>query len=101
MMFSSLQIYASATTSLVGFTNADWAGCHSTYRSTSGYCVFLGDNILSWSSKRKHTISRSSAEGEYRGVANVIAETAWLRNLLHELHSSLSSATLVYCDNNS
>nr|GEZ76678.1 ribonuclease H-like domain-containing protein [Tanacetum cinerariifolium] len=45
------------------------------------------------------TISRSSAEAEYRGVANVVAETAWLRNLLRELHSPLSAATLVYCDN--
>ncbi|GJX83687.1 ribonuclease H-like domain-containing protein [Tanacetum coccineum] len=94
-----LQLYASATTSLVGFTDVDWAGCLSTRRSTSGYCVFLGDNLLSWSSKRQHTISRSSAEAEYRGVANVVAETAWLRNLLRELHSPLSTATLVYCDN--
>nr|GFB90490.1 NBS-containing resistance-like protein [Tanacetum cinerariifolium] len=59
----------------------------------------LGDNLLSWSSKRQHTISRSSAEAEYRDVANVVAETAWLRNLLRELHSPLSTTTLVYCDN--
>ncbi|GJY80629.1 ribonuclease H-like domain-containing protein [Tanacetum coccineum] len=58
-----------------------------------------GDNLLSWSAKRQHTVSRSSAEAEYRGVANVVAETAWLRNLLLELHMPLSSATLVYCDN--
>nr|GEY22080.1 ribonuclease H-like domain-containing protein [Tanacetum cinerariifolium] len=51
------------------------------------------------SSKRQHTISRSSAEVEYHGVANVVAETAWLRNLLCELHSPLSTDTLVYCDN--
>ncbi|GKF24461.1 ribonuclease H-like domain-containing protein [Tanacetum coccineum] len=94
-----LKLYVSATTSLVGYTDADWAGCPSTRRSTSGYCVFLGDNILSWSAKRQHTISRSSAEAEYRGVANVVAETAWIRNLLRELHSPLSTATLVYCDN--
>nr|GEW49925.1 ribonuclease H-like domain-containing protein [Tanacetum cinerariifolium] len=87
-----LQLYAFATTSIVGYTDADWAGCPSTRRFTSGYCVFLGDNLLSWSSKGQHTISRSSAEVEYRG-------TAWLRNLLRELHSPLSTATLVYCDN--
>nr|GEU46551.1 ribonuclease H-like domain-containing protein [Tanacetum cinerariifolium] len=57
------------------------------------------DNLLSWSSKRQQTISRSGAEAEYRGVANVVAETAWLRNLLRELHSPLFAATLVYCDN--
>ncbi|GKF03887.1 ribonuclease H-like domain-containing protein, partial [Tanacetum coccineum] len=41
----------------------------------------------------------SSAEAEYRGVANVVAETAWIRNLLLELHAPLTTATLVYCDN--
>ncbi|GJZ46038.1 ribonuclease H-like domain-containing protein [Tanacetum coccineum] len=59
----------------------------------------LCDNLLSWFAKRQHTISRSSAEAEYRGVANVVAETAWIRNLLRELHSPLLTATLVYCDN--
>nr|GEW37959.1 hypothetical protein [Tanacetum cinerariifolium] len=55
--------------------------------------------LLYLSAKRQHIISRSRAEAEYRGVANVIAETAWLRNLLRELHSPLLTATLVYCDN--
>ncbi|GJT16102.1 ribonuclease H-like domain-containing protein [Tanacetum coccineum] len=50
-----------------------WAGCPSTRMSTSGHCVFLGDNLLSWSAKRQHTLSGSSAEAEYRGVANVVA----------------------------
>ncbi|GKE00894.1 ribonuclease H-like domain-containing protein [Tanacetum coccineum] len=55
--------------------------------------------LLSWSAKRQHTLSRSSAEAEYRGVANVVAKTAWLRNLLRELHTPLFSVTLVYCNN--
>ncbi|GJT67432.1 ribonuclease H-like domain-containing protein [Tanacetum coccineum] len=71
-----LQLYASATTSL-----GVWY------------------NLLSWSAKRQHTISRSSAEAEYQGVANVVAKTTWIRNLLRELHSPLLIATLVYCDN--
>ncbi|GKE50049.1 ribonuclease H-like domain-containing protein [Tanacetum coccineum] len=94
-----LHLYASSTTSLVGYTDTDWAGCPSTRRSSSGYCIFLGDNLLSWSAKRQHTLSCSSAEAEYQGVPNVVAEIAWLRNLLRELHSPLSTATLVYCDN--
>ncbi|XP_021980138.1 uncharacterized mitochondrial protein AtMg00810-like [Helianthus annuus] len=84
---------------LLAYTDADWAGCPDTRRSTSGYCIYLGDNLVSWSSKRQPTISRSSAEAEYRGVANVVAEICWLRNLLLELHRPLSKATIVYCDN--
>ncbi|GKF48883.1 ribonuclease H-like domain-containing protein [Tanacetum coccineum] len=42
---------------------------------------------------------RSSAEAEYRGVANAVAETSWIRNILRELHTRLFTATLVYCDN--
>ncbi|GJX89480.1 ribonuclease H-like domain-containing protein [Tanacetum coccineum] len=62
-----LQLFSSSTPYLVAYTDADWAGCPTTQRSTSGYCVFLGNNSLSWSSKRQPTLSRSSAEAEYRG----------------------------------
>nr|GEZ58539.1 ribonuclease H-like domain-containing protein [Tanacetum cinerariifolium] len=94
-----LQLFSSSTTDLVAYSDADWVGCPTTRRSTSGYCVFLGNNLLSWSSKRQPTLSHSSAEAEYRGVANVVAETCWLCNLLRELHTLLSFAKLVYCDN--
>ncbi|GKB15753.1 ribonuclease H-like domain-containing protein [Tanacetum coccineum] len=94
-----LQLFSSSTTDLVAYSDADWVGCPTTRRSTSGYCVFLGNNLLSWSSKRQPTLSRSSAEAEYHGVANAVAETCWLRNLLRELHSLFSSAMLVYCHN--
>ncbi|GJY16624.1 ribonuclease H-like domain-containing protein [Tanacetum coccineum] len=94
-----LHLYASVTTSLVGYTDADWAGCPSTRRSTSSYYVFLDDNLLSWFAKCQHTLSHSSAEAEYQGVANVMTKTAWLCNLLCELHSPLSTITLVYFDN--
>ncbi|KAJ9544817.1 hypothetical protein OSB04_024524 [Centaurea solstitialis] len=94
-----LHLKASAVDRLVAYSNADWAGCPTTRRSTSGFCVYLGDNLVSWSSKRQHVVSRSSAEAEYRGIANVVAETAWLRNLLLELCCPLSRATVVFCDN--
>nr|GEZ22705.1 ribonuclease H-like domain-containing protein [Tanacetum cinerariifolium] len=94
-------LYSSTTISLVGYT-VHRCGLGRLPLNKAVYfrlLCFLGDNLLSWSSKRQQTISRSSAEAEYRGVANVVAETAWLRNLLRELHFSLSAATLVCCDN--
>nr|GFA16801.1 ribonuclease H-like domain-containing protein [Tanacetum cinerariifolium] len=84
-----LQLHVSSTSQLTAYTDVNWASFPVTCRSTSGYCVFLGDNLLSWSAKRQVTLSRYSAEAEYRGVANVVAETAWLRILLLELHASL------------
>ncbi|CAA7022368.1 unnamed protein product [Microthlaspi erraticum] len=94
-----LHLYRSTNTTLTAYTDADWAGCPNTRRSTSGFCVYLGDNLISWSSKRQPTVSRSSAEAEYRGVANAVAETIWIRNLLLELQCPITTATLVYCDN--
>ncbi|XP_022014657.1 uncharacterized mitochondrial protein AtMg00810-like [Helianthus annuus] len=94
-----LTLGSTAAPTLLAYTDADWAGCPDTRRSTSSYCVYYGDNLISWSSKRQPTISRSSAEAEYRGVANVVAEICWLRNLLLEVHHPLTRATIVYCDN--
>jgi hypothetical protein len=63
-MTLGLTLRQSPPTELIVYTDADWARCPDTRRSTSGYVVFLGDNLVSWSSKRQHTISRSSAEAE-------------------------------------
>jgi hypothetical protein len=94
-----LHLQPSTQDDLVVYSDVDWAGWPDTRKSTSGYVVFLGDNLVSWSSKRRNTVSRSSAEAEYRAVANGVAEASWLRQLLQELHIPLRSATIVYCDN--
>lgn len=96
---SWLQIFKSSLNTLTAYSDADWAGCPDTRRSTCGYAVYLGDNVISWSSKRQQTVSRSSAEAEYKGIANAVAETCFLRNLLLEHHCPLCTATLVFCDN--
>lgn len=94
-----LQLYSFSNRDIYTYSDADWAGCPVTRRSTSSYCVFLAHNLLSWSSKHQSTISRSSAKAEYRGVANAVVETCWIRNLLLELHYSPHKAIIVYCDN--
>lgn len=94
-----LQLLKNQKISMTAYTDADWAGCPGTRRSTSGFCIYLGDNLISWSAKRQPTVSRSSAEAEYKGVANAVAESCYLRNLLLEMVAPLSQATLVYCDN--
>ncbi|XP_039158784.1 uncharacterized protein LOC120288727 [Eucalyptus grandis] len=82
-----------------GFSDADWAGCSTSRRSTSGYCVFLGGNLVVWKSKKQHVVSRSSAEAEYRAMAHVTSELLWLRMLLSEIGMSTSEPSILYCDN--
>jgi hypothetical protein len=76
---SGLHIGTGPVNSLTAYSDADWAGCPDSRRSTSGFCVYLGDNLISWSSKRQTTVSRSSAEAEYRAVAHAVAECCWIR----------------------
>ncbi|GJZ20045.1 ribonuclease H-like domain-containing protein [Tanacetum coccineum] len=94
-----LQLHVSSTSQPTAYTDADWVGFPVTRRSTSSYCVFLDDNLFSWSSNRQVTFFRSSVKAEYIGVANVVAEAGWVRNLLRELHAPLFTARLVYYDN--
>jgi hypothetical protein len=61
--------------------------------------MVLSDSLVSWSSKRQTTVSRSSAEAEYRAIANAVADCSWLRHLLQELRFALPKATVVFCDN--
>lgn len=84
---------------LVSYIAAGWVGCLDTRWSTSRFCVYPGDNLVSWLSKRQHVVSRSSTEAEYQGVVNGVAEAAWLRNLLLELSCLLTCITVVFYDN--
>ena len=96
-----LQFTSSSSMGLVAYSDADWAGCPDTRRSTSGYSIFLGKNLVSWSAKKQPTVSRSSCESEYRALALAATEVLWLTHLLQDLRVPLTHRPLLLCDNKS
>ena len=96
-------LFYSAQSPLVlrAFSNADWAGDPTDRRSTTGYCFLLGSSLISWRSKKQTHVVCSNTEAEYRAIADTTFELLWLRWLLKNLGVSTSSATLLYCDNQS
>lgn len=94
-----LLLSATSSLSLQVFCDADWAACLMTRRSVSGYCVMLGNSLLSWKCKKQQTVARSSAESEYRSLANATCEVQWIYNLLTELHFLIPTPIKIFCDN--
>lgn len=84
---------------MIGYSDADQATDPDNRRSTSGYCVYLGGNLVSWSSKKQQTMSKPSTELEYRSFAQVTVEIIWILNLLGELGIKQTRPPLVWCDN--
>ena len=84
---------------LEAFTDADWAGSIDDRRSTSGYCIFLGGNLVTWRSKKQAVVARSSAEAEYRAMSHGVCELLWLQTFLRDLGFPDVSPMKLYCDN--
>lgn len=93
--------FAPGSLTVTAFSDADWAGNHIDKRSTTGYCVFLGSNLISWCAKKQPTVARSSTEAEYRALAHTAADVTWIQQLLIDLHVTPSLPHLIWCDNQS
>jgi Reverse transcriptase (RNA-dependent DNA polymerase) len=94
-----LQFYRSSSSQIHAFSDSDWAGDTSDRWSTSGYCVFLGKNLISWCAKKQPTVSRSSTEAEYRSLVLCSQEVMWLQHLLKELGVYPKQQPILWCDN--
>jgi histone deacetylase 1/2 len=94
-----LKISRSSSLLVSAFSDADWGGCLDDRRSTGGFAVFLGTNLVSWSTRKQATVSRSSTEAEYKALANATAEVMWIQTLLMELGIRAPRAAKLWCDN--
>jgi hypothetical protein len=94
-----LMLSKSRSKSLSAFSYADWAGSADDKRSTGGFVIFYGPNLVSWSSKKQSTVARSSTESEYKALANATAELIWIQSLLKELGVFQPRARILWCDN--
>uniref|UniRef100_A0A2N9FP96 Reverse transcriptase Ty1/copia-type domain-containing protein n=1 Tax=Fagus sylvatica TaxID=28930 RepID=A0A2N9FP96_FAGSY len=94
-----LMLYKNGHLEVEGYTDADWAGSITDRRSTSGYCTFVGGNLVTWRSKKQSVVARSSAEAEFRAMAHGICEMLWLKAMLKELGVHSKDPMKLYCDN--
>lgn len=80
------------------YIDIDWASNPDYRRSTSGYCVFLGNSLTSWSSSKHKVVSKSNVESEYHGLANGTAELVWIQSILAKLDIPLSNVPVLLFD---
>ncbi|GJT37724.1 putative RNA-directed DNA polymerase [Tanacetum coccineum] len=84
--------------SLEAFVDADWAKCVVTRKSVTGFCIKLNGSLVSWKSKKQNTLSKSSAEAEYRAMASVTSEIVWILKILKDLNWDHFMPVNMFCD---
>ena len=86
---------------LIAYTDADWASDPDDRRSISGYYVYLGNNLVAWSSRKQGVVARSTAESKYRAMALCSAEITWISSLLAELELKVQGTPVILSDSTS
>ncbi|WMV28413.1 hypothetical protein MTR67_021798 [Solanum verrucosum] len=92
---------STADNHLTAYCDADWASCPNNRKSITGYMVVYGNSLISWKAKKQETISRSSAEAEYRSLASTVAEVVWLVGLFKELGVQVRLPVHIHSDSKS
>ncbi|KAL0444678.1 UNVERIFIED_CONTAM: Retrovirus-related Pol polyprotein from transposon RE2 [Sesamum latifolium] len=90
---------AQSSFALTVYCNADWASCTDSRRSLTGFCIFLGDALVLWKTKKQSKVSRSTTEAEYRSMVATVCELHWISYILSDLGISLSLPVELFCDN--
>nr|XP_017245376.1 PREDICTED: uncharacterized mitochondrial protein AtMg00810-like [Daucus carota subsp. sativus] len=93
-----LLVNNSPSFAIEAYCDADWAACPQTRKSVSGFVILIGGSLVSWKSKKQHTVSLSSAEAEYRSLRRITAEIYWLSRLFHDLEVPDIIPIPVKCD---
>jgi len=98
---SSLGVWmgCNKSTEVVGYCDADWAGDRADRRSTTGYCTFIGGNLVTSKSKKQKVVSCSSAEAEYRAMLKLTNELVWIKGILKHLEIEQVTPMTMHCDN--
>jgi len=84
---------------VAAYCDANWGSCRMSARSLIGYCVFLGNSLISWKTKKQSTVSKSTTEAEYRSMSATTSELKWISYILHDLQVPVQLPFTMFCDN--
>jgi hypothetical protein len=91
---------ASSSLDLVGFSDADFAGCGIYRKSTSETCHFLGSSLVCWSSRKQSSVAQSTTEAEYVAAASCCSQILWIVHTMRDFGVNFERVPFM-CDNTS